>query len=524
LNTHIKDIIIVEHNYNRVISVLKNRTEVLDILNPNLLVCMKEVSTTHPDSILIWVHQRYKENINYNHVRSMAGEDFSIQSYHVATNTVAGEKLGYIDWGTFVHVDKQIRYPTWLMSSDIGLVSADTLNKLSGFKPSGYGFDFDLCVLAKINMPYGLFCYSNPDILLSTTKPDTAQRIWDISTLYIFIASTYNRKWVIMLMLNLLIYERVFHMLAFIKALFTPRIHCKTSDFTRQFPISDSDEIPTVDVIIPTIGRKKYLLDFLSDLKQQTSRISQVIIIEQNPDTESQSELISELKQENWPFAIKHVFTHKTGACNARNEALKYTKSEWIFLADDDIRINSEFIHDAFNHMSRSRELVFTLSCLKINEVEKRKVSVQWPTFGSGCSIVHKSVLTDVRFNIAYENGFGEDADFGMQLRKKGYDIIYLPQPAILHLKAAVGGFRNPIKQPWHTEPYFPKPSPTIMLYHILYYTVSQRRGYKLFLFISYFFTQKTIRVYRYYKTFRLKYSTSLKWALTLKQKMFTHV
>ena len=35
-----------------------------------------------------------------------------------------------------------------------------------------------------------------------------------------------------------------------------------------------------------------------------------------------------------------------------------------------------------------------------------------------------------------YEFGFGEDIDFGMQLRNNGIDIIYLPYPEIIHIKA----------------------------------------------------------------------------------------
>jgi GT2 family glycosyltransferase len=35
------------------------------------------------------------------------------------------------------------------------------------------------------------------------------------------------------------------------------------------------------------------------------------------------------------------------------------------------------------------------------------------------------------------------DNDFGMQLRNQGHDVLYLPEPQILHLKAPMGGFRT---------------------------------------------------------------------------------
>jgi GT2 family glycosyltransferase len=40
---------------------------------------------------------------------------------------------------------------------------------------------------------------------------------------------------------------------------------------------------------------------------------------------------------------------------------------------------------------------------------------------------------------MALEFGYGEDTDFGMQLRNKGFDVIYFPDLKITHLKAPMG-------------------------------------------------------------------------------------
>ena len=47
----------------------------------------------------------------------------------------------------------------------------------------------------------------------------------------------------------------------------------------------------TIDVVIPTIGRKKYLYDVLCDLRKQTHLPKNVIIVEQNLLLDSKSEL-----------------------------------------------------------------------------------------------------------------------------------------------------------------------------------------------------------------------------------------
>ena len=70
-----------------------------------------------------------------------------------------------------------------------------------------------------------------------------------------------------------------------------------------------------------------------------------VIIVEQNPKHNSESEL-DFFTTETWPFAIKHTFTHQAGACNARNIALTQITSEWVFFADDDIRIENDLLKD----------------------------------------------------------------------------------------------------------------------------------------------------------------------------------
>jgi GT2 family glycosyltransferase len=116
-----------------------------------------------------------------------------------------------------------------------------------------------------------------------------------------------------------------------------------------------------------------------------------------------------------------------------------------------------------------------------------------------------------------FENGFGEDADFGMQLRNKGVDVLYLPQPQILHLKAPVGGFRSKPVLPWEDEVIQPKPSPTVMLFKNIYHTKEQLLGYKLNLFFKYYKNQSIKNPFKYYKSMQKQWEISAKWAEILK-------
>ena len=119
---------------------------------------------------------------------------------------------------------------------------------------------------------------------------------------------------------------------------------------------------------------------------------------------------------------------------------------------------------------------------------------------------------------MSYEFGYAEDGDFGMQIRNKGYDVIYLPEPVILHLKAPMGGFRTKPKLDWHEEPIAPKPSPTVMLFALLHKTNQQLLGYKTTLFFKYYRVQSIKNPLAYYKMFQKQWTVSLKWANELKK------
>lgn len=217
--------------------------------------------------------------------------------------------------------------------------------------------------------------------------------------------------------MNMILYEKKLPLWGLLKGLFIKRIKCPKKNITVNLNKGYSLKNKTVDVLIPTIGRKKYLLEFLDDLLRQIQPVQSVIIVEQNPIEGSVSDLSEELVQEKWPFKIVHIFTHQTGACYARNLGLKNIKPEWVFMADDDIRIENDFISKLFTMAERYPSKAYTISCLQKGQVETITMPIQWHTFGSGCSLAHHSLLKNLAYDIRFEFGFGEDADFGMQIR-----------------------------------------------------------------------------------------------------------
>jgi GT2 family glycosyltransferase len=511
-------LIIVYHNNNRITKVFSGENQQLayDIKGAISEVLM-QLALQFPESLLVWCHQSLKEQLNVSAMESLFHHKKVMLSYNPSNNSFLDSTIGYIDASLFVEVNKKVAFATWQMSSSVGGVCAEVLLALDKSITLDTNFDYFLCSLAKLTMPKGLLCYSEPKLLKQQLKgvPIKTSRF----TLFQFAKQHYRTRWVFLLLLNFLLYERKFPLLPFLFSLFYKN-RSKATINLDTLKVQSAKKVvdqATVDVIIPTIGRKNYLHDVLKDFSKQTLLPNKIIIVEQNPEADSSSEL-DYIQDEKWPFEIQHFFIHQAGACHARNLALDQTQSEWVFLADDDNRFGATLLSDVFEKIKQYGNPVVTTSYPQKNEPKKYTEVIQWPTFGAGNSFVRRDLLGQVRFNRGFEFGYGEDGDFGMQLRNQGQDVLYLPEPEILHLKAPIGGFRTKPVLQWQNDEIQPKPSPTIMLYQMLHNTPAQTKSYKTILFFKYYGFQKMKNPVRYYLYFQKQWDRSVFWANELKR------
>ena len=462
------------------------------------------------NKIIIWCHEKVKEKLNFAYINECLIHDRLLVTYTPFENFLQ-TSIGYIEDSPFININKKVQYPTWQMSSYAGAIKSKII-LVTDFKFwKNSNFDYTITSIAKTYQSLGLFCYSDPkliqeEVLINNPKASLKQ-------LFSFVKQHYKVSWIYLLLLNLVIYEKRFPFIPFLYALLFTKKNAVYSGINfndKESRINFSDE--TIDVIIPTIGRKKYLYDVLCDLKNQSHLPENVIIVEQNPLSSSVSEL-DYLTNENWPFVIKHFFTHQTGACQARNQALKEVKSKWVFLADDDIRIELEFINFTIQQLNNYNSNATILSCLKSNEIKMNNIVSQTTVFGSGCSFIKRSKCENLFFDKVFEHGFGEDMDFGLQLRNLGIDVLYLPTPEIIHLKAPTGGFRTKFIHPWEYEKIQPKPSPTVLCFRLKHYTKEQNNGYKTVLFLKFFKKQSIKNPLKYIVTMNARWNQSVKWA-----------
>lgn len=471
-----------------------------------------------PEEILVWCDIKWESQLNKENLDRIMHHQKMMISYNPYVSNIINEGIGYVDNPSILRFNKKKYFPTWQMSSAVGAVTAAVLNAVeSQIVNKQEDFGYLLNSLAKRAMPMGLFCYSEPNLFREQVTANTST-VSDNYTLFKFVKQHHGVKWILILLISLLIYERKITLFPLVYSLFFKRRkwdrmvldHINVSSNRK---VSVSDEL---DVIIPTIGRAKYLKQVLYDLRKQTHLPKNVIIVEQNTDPRSASEL-SFISNENWPFKVEHIFTHQSGACNARNIALSKVTSEWVFLNDDDNKIESDVLEKIFKNITKyGVEAIVTHYPQKFETNDFDRVH-QTTIFGSGNSIIKSIHLKNLKFNSKYEFGYGEDFEFGMQLRNKGVDVIYFPEPAIIHLKAPIGGFRNKHFFAWSEEEIIPKPSPTVMLNNLMYKTKQQLLGYKMIYFYKLYRANAAQSPIGFIKKTNKHWNASVYWATIIK-------
>lgn len=509
--------IVIYHNQDRIIEVFSsNGFDFQMLIHKKITSGLLIIAGQFPDEILVWCHQSQKENLNITAIDGLFHHHKFIFSYSTNQGAYLNKFIGYVEATPYLNINKNLQYGTWQMSSQVGAIHASVLAVIKNQLTPNEKFDYFLNSLAKLAMPHGLLCYSEPNLLLDkASKTPFVQS--NHKELFRFVKQHYKTRWVFFLFFNLMYFEKRFFLVPFLYSFLFRRRQMNPSGLNTIIPQSKRNiiEKKTIDVLIPTIGRKQYLFDVLNHLAQQTHLPTNVIIVEQNPEKDSVSEL-DYLHCNQWPFNIKHRFTHQAGACNARNIGLKLIESEFCFLADDDVVFDHCLIENVFHSFQAISNEVFLVACHLKEEKIISQAPRQFPAFGSGVAFVKSACLKNLSFRNGYEFGFGEDIDFGMQLRNSGFDVIYLSTFKILHLKAPMGGFRTKPVLAWKDEVFQPKPSPTVMLYKLLYNTPEQLNSYKTTLFFNTLSKKFWFHPLKSFNQFKNKWNVSMFWAQQL--------
>lgn len=510
-------IILVHKNGEECKHAIDANGDILTLKEQDCVNALLELASIYPDQLIVWSEEQLVPYLDKEQIASIFHHKRVMASFSTQGNSYIPTTIEYLEDNPFHKINREVRYPTWLMSTDVGGIYGDVLLTFQSTLSRKRTLGYFLNSIAKNGMPQGLFCYQAP--LLKNGFSKSTPIIGTTRELYKFVKEHYRTRWIFFLFICLWKYEKKITLLPLLGSL---RYKKKKSVISvSSIPIvSNASTVlnRTYDVIIPTMGREKYLYDVLKDFSNQTLLPSQVIIIEQDENEEHTSAL-DYIQEEKWPYSIKHVFIHKTGACNARNMAIALTDAPWVFFADDDNRFENDVVSRIFDSIVQYGVDVLTTSYLQKNEKQVEVIPKQWQAFGAGNSFVKGDLARSTLFDMALEFGYGEDTDYGMQLRRKGAEILYEPTISLLHLKAPIGGFRKPITFPWSNASLQPKPSPTVMYHKQKNTTQKQVLGYRLVLAFKFYKRQHIKNPFAYRNYFRKAWEQSIYWAKTLENK-----
>ena len=197
-----------------------------------------------------------------------------------------------------------------------------------------------------------------------------------------------------------------------------------------------------VTVLIPTLERYPYLRNELFQLRNQTVRPLEVIVIDQTPAAEREAGLRAE-----FPDLPLRIFPQDTfGQCTAWNEGLRAAKGEYVlFLGDDADRIAPDFLEKFFRTFHAcAADMVASV----VDEVGAgpppynctfMRITDIFPITMIKRETLQKSGLMD----FAYDRAKRADGDLGMRCYCSGALMVLDPDVRLLHHRAPRGGLRK---------------------------------------------------------------------------------
>lgn len=223
-------------------------------------------------------------------------------------------------------------------------------------------------------------------------------------------------------------------------------------------------------IIIPTLDREPIVLKTLEHLKTELDDSIECIIVD---SSETPSALLEEFKSEISNYKYLHLT--ERGLPRARNFGIESSKGEIIIFIDDDVIPKKGFVK---NHLENYKDpeiiavggKVIENSNIfntggkslggKINYYGKSIRNFESDNYGetewgAGCNFsFRRSLLVhNIKFDISYAGTtLLEEADFFEQIRRISGKIVYDPKSELTHLRAQMGGCREPdrnIREYW---------------------------------------------------------------------------
>lgn len=200
---------------------------------------------------------------------------------------------------------------------------------------------------------------------------------------------------------------------------------------------------PRVTVLIPTIDRYPYLRTLLSQLRQQTIRPFEIIIVDQTPPARRDEALFEEFSD----LPLTYIQQDEPGQCSSRNAGLLQSQGDFILFLDDDVEVEPNLIELHLLALCRYHAFVSSGYADEPSSgppppgFDYTQVSGVFPTNNT---LIKREVLSKSGlFDLAYNKGQQEDGDLGIRIYLQGTFMVFSPEISVFHHHAPRGGLRT---------------------------------------------------------------------------------
>lgn len=234
---------------------------------------------------------------------------------------------------------------------------------------------------------------------------------------------------------------------------------------------------PLISVVIPTLNRYEYLSDVLKDLENQTYKNFEVIIVDQ-------TDAFQEDFYKGWNLNLHFWFQEEKALWKARNEAIQYSKGDYILLYDDDSLVESDWIFqhlktlDYFNADLSSGVSISTIGA----EIPKHYSYFRWSDqLDTGNVLLKKTIFEKIGlFDRQFEKERMGDGEYGLRAYLAGFKNISNHCAKRIHLKVSQGGLRQMGSwDGWRPKKLFgPRPVPSVLYLSRKYFGATMTKFY----------------------------------------------
>lgn len=198
-----------------------------------------------------------------------------------------------------------------------------------------------------------------------------------------------------------------------------------------------------ISIVIPTLGRKKEVLECLKSIYKQSYKKIEIIIVDQNCNNmldDVASEYLDVLN-------IKHLKVDFKGLSRARNFACTHASGEYIFEMDDDAELFEDTLSVALKLINSNNSDVVFGRCIDRDgkdSVINFSSSAGWLTlkkhegmFVESTMLIKKEILLSYPFdnNLGVGTFFGAEEGYDLVLRllKDDKKLFYSPNVRVYH-------------------------------------------------------------------------------------------